>query len=298
MTSTTSTATLPQRVFGKTGELIPVLGLGTAPGGMGLDDADAIELFEAAIDLGVTYIDCAPGYDNAHRQLSHIVPRRRDEIFLVSKAPTERRQEALDMVEANLRDLKTDALDLVYVHSIGHQHPEKVLAADGSLAGLRDAQQRGWVRYVGFTSHKKPEWSERLIKEVEVDACMFALNFADHFTYGFDRTVLPLAVERNVGIAAMKAFGGARNMEYHTTDDEKDRPSCFREHGFDRFDLCLRWVLSLEGVATAVIGVYNLNELEQCIAWTKGWKPLTPEEEGLLESEGQRLAKALGRHFD
>ena len=58
-------APLPQATFGKTGEHVPLLGLGTAPGGFGLADADAIPLFERAIDLGVTYIDTAPGYERA-----------------------------------------------------------------------------------------------------------------------------------------------------------------------------------------------------------------------------------------
>ena len=54
MTIAPTTSTLPQRVLGKTGEKVPILGLGTAPGGMGMDDTSAIDLFEMAIDCGVT----------------------------------------------------------------------------------------------------------------------------------------------------------------------------------------------------------------------------------------------------
>ena len=53
------TEALPERVLGKTGERVPVLGLGTGPGGMGLGDDDAVALYHLAIDLGVTYIDTA-----------------------------------------------------------------------------------------------------------------------------------------------------------------------------------------------------------------------------------------------
>ena len=133
-----------------------MLGLGTAPGGFGLADADAIALFERAIDLGVTYIDTAPGYERAQSQLAQIVPHCRRELFLVSKAHTAHYQEALDIVEKNLDALGTDHLDLMYVHSLGHLDVEQVLAKDGALAGLREAQRRGWTRYIGITAHHAP----------------------------------------------------------------------------------------------------------------------------------------------
>ena len=71
MTTLPDVRTLPQRVLGKTGERVPVLGLGTACGGLGMSDAEAIELYEKAIDRGVTYLDTAPGYERAQRQLGH-----------------------------------------------------------------------------------------------------------------------------------------------------------------------------------------------------------------------------------
>ena len=143
MTITADVQTLPQRILGKTGERVPVLGLGSACGGLGLGDAEAIELYEKAIDRGVTYIDTAPGYERAQRQLGHVVPRRRDEIFLVTKSPTADGAEAVRLLEQNLRDLGTDAVDLCYVHSLGNYDVDQVLAPDGALAGLREAQRRG-----------------------------------------------------------------------------------------------------------------------------------------------------------
>src|SRR5688572_14856087 len=79
------TEPLPHRRFGKTGERVPVVGLGTGPGGMGLTDDEAVALYHAAIDRGVNYIDTAPGYERAHVQLGRVLPERRDEVFLVTK---------------------------------------------------------------------------------------------------------------------------------------------------------------------------------------------------------------------
>ena len=298
MTVAPVVSALPQRILGKTGERVPILGLGTAPAGMGLEDDDAIELIEMAIDRGVTYLDTAPGYERAQAQLGHVVPRRRDEIFLVTKVSTSDGKEAIEKLEESLRVLRTDAVDVCYVHSLGHLDVDQVLAKDGSLAALRDAQKRGLTRYVGFTAHHKPAWSERVLREADVDVAMFALNFADTRTYGFDRTVLSAAVAQNTGIAAMKVFGGARAMEYHTTRDEKDRPSALRvvDPHFDH-EPAMRWSLGLEGVSLAVVGMYSPEELERNIEWVRRFQPLTPAENETLLGKGRAFAEAWGDHY-
>ena len=57
-----SVAPLPTRRLGKTDLEVPILGYGSAPGGIGLSDNEAIKLLHRAIDLGVKYLDTAPGY--------------------------------------------------------------------------------------------------------------------------------------------------------------------------------------------------------------------------------------------
>ncbi len=299
MTITPSVSALPQRVLGKTGEQVPILGLGTAPGGFGMDDASAIELFEMAIDRGVTYLVTAPGYDRAQAQLGQILPRHRDDVFLVTKVHAADGKEAIDKLEENLRVLQTDAVDVCFVHSLGHLDVDKVLSQDGSLAALRQAQKRGLTRYVGFTAHHKPAGAERIFREADVDVAMFALNFADHHTYGFDRSVLTAARAQNTGIAAMKVYGGAVDMKYETAEDEDGRPSALHaiDGDFDH-EQALRWSLGLEGVSTAVIGMYSPQELELNIEWARRFQPLSTAEDEVLLRRGQSFADTLGAHFD
>ena len=291
-TASIDLAPLPQATFGKTGERVPLLGLGTAPGGFGLADADAIALFERAIDLGVTYIDTAPGYDHAQSQLAHIVPHCRRELFLVSKAHTAHYQEALDIVEKSLDTLGTDHLDLVYVHSLGHLDVEQVLAKDGALAGLREAQRRGWARYIGITAHHAPWKSAKVLREAEIDACMFALSFADCHIYNFEEVVLPLARAQNAAVAAMKVYGGAIDMEYETP-----RASELTNSGFDDHERALRYALGLPGVSLAVIGMYNEEELVQNIEWVRRYAPLDAGEQQALLAQGRDIARQWGPHY-
>lgn len=288
----------PQRILGRTGERVPILGLGTATGGMGLDDADAVRLYESAIDQGVTYLDTAPGYDRAQKQLGEILPRRRDEVFLVTKTHTADRAEAISKLEEALRDLRTDAVDLAYVHSMGHLDADQVLSESGALAGLRECQKRGLTRYIGVTGHNLPHRVLQVLEEGDLDVIMVALNFADSLTYGFDKTVLPAAMVRNVGVAAMKVYGGAEAMVYETTDQEQRRPSAI-EAVVDDFDyeLALRWALSLPGVATAVVGMYSEQELQQNIEWARRARPLNEAEQKKLHDQAHHLATHWGEHF-
>ena len=291
-TASIDIAPLPQATFGKTGEHVPLLGLGTAAGGMGLEDADAIALFERAIDLGVTYIDTAPGYERAQTQLAQVVPRRRDELFLVSKAHTAHYQEALDIVEKTLDTLGTDHLDLMYVHSLGHLDVEQVLAKDGAIAGLREAQRRGWTRCIGITAHHAPWKSAKVLREVEIDACMFAFSFVDCHIYNFEEVVLPLARAQNAGVAAMKVYGGTIDMNY-----DKPRPSELTNSSFDDHERALRYALGLPGVNLAVIGVYNEEELVQNIEWVRRYAPLDAGEQQALLALGRSIARQWGPHY-
>jgi predicted aldo/keto reductase-like oxidoreductase len=270
-------------------EQVPVIGLGTGPGGSGLSDADAVALYEAAIDRGVTYLDTAPSYGRAQAQLGQVLPRRREEVFLATKCYAAMAAEALQIHEQSLRDLQTDHVDLLYAHCVGSFDPEALLAPDGVFAGLREAQRRGWTRFIGFTAHHQPGRPQLLLERVEVDAVMLAMNYADRHTYGFEERVLPRAGALDLGIAAMKVYGGARDMGYDTP-----RPSALGERDHHQ---AFRYALGLPGVAVAVIGMYTFAELEQNIAWAQNWKPLSLEEQRRQEAEGRGLAGEWGAHF-
>lgn len=280
---------LPQRRFGKTEERVPILGLGTAPGGIGLPDDEAIALFHAAIDRGVTYLDTAPGYKRAHAQLGEILPRRRHEVFLATKAFAATAKEVLAIHEQSLRDMRTDCVDLLYVHCVGSMDPDTLLAPDGAFAGLREAQRRGLTRYVGFTAHHLTYKAARILQEVEIDAVMLAMNYVDRHTYAFEEQVLPVAARLDLGICAMKVFGGAREMNY-----ELNRVSALGDRNHHR---AFRYALGLPGVAVAVVGMFNEAELERNIAWARSWEPLTGEEAEMLEAQGRSVAAEWGPHF-
>ncbi len=286
------TKQLPQRVLGKTGVRVPILGYGSAPGGIGMDDDEAISLCHVAIDHGVTFIDTAPGYGRAHLQLGQVMAGRRDEVFLVTKTPADDADSALSMLEKGLRDLQTDHVDLVYVHSMGNRDVDRVLASNGALEGLREARRRGWTRFIGVTAHNAPWRTARVLKEAEIDVVMLAMNIADRYTYNFENEVLPIACEQDVGVAAMKVYGGALDMKY-----DNPAPSALAAHGPHDHEAALRYALGLPGVGTAVVGVFSEAELLQNVELARRITPLDGADSLAAERIGRQVAADWGPHY-
>ena len=122
-------AKLPQRVLGKTGVQVPILGLGTVAVGNVSDRKKAVALLHRAIDLGVTYIDTAPprtriafmtGYGRAQAYLKDALKERRKEVFLATKCLETDGERTIDLLKKNLDELGLGQVDLAYTHSIGH----------------------------------------------------------------------------------------------------------------------------------------------------------------------------------
>jgi predicted aldo/keto reductase-like oxidoreductase len=287
-------AKLPQRVFGKTGVNVPILGLGTVAVGNVTDAKNAVALINKAIDLGVTYIDTAPprtrialftGYGKAHAYLNGILKERRKEVFLATKCLETDGDQALPLLMKNLEELGIGQVDLTYTHSIGHAvyDFDALVGANGPMAALEKAKKDGLTRFVGITGHNRPEKFAKVIARRDIDAMMNAVNVVDRHTYAFEDLVWTEARKKNVGLAAMKVFGGGITA--------CKMPADLRQASF-------RFAQSVKGVALTVIGMGSEKELEQNVEWAKTFKPMTAEEANELKTKTVALAKEWGAHLD
>ncbi len=288
----TKAVPIPQITLGKTNLKVPIIGLGTGPGGMGLNDGKAEALYHSAIDAGVTFLDTAPVYGRAHQQLANVLRERRSEVTVATKCGAHSGQRFLDILEDCLQALQVEQVDVAYIHSIGDIEPENVYRKGGVLEGLYEARNRGWTRFVGFTAHNRPQRSVQALQEGQFDIIMVPVNFADYHIYGFERDVIPFAAASDVGIIAMKVFGGAPHMDYSSPT-----PSFMGVSGEYDHELALRYSLSIPGVDMAVIGMYNAEELAANIAWIQRNRPLTETEQTRLLSQGEALARQWGAHY-
>jgi len=285
---------LPHRRLGKSGVTVPILGYGTAPTGVKRTLKDAIELYNYAIDSGVTYLDTAPeftGYGKAQVQLGHVLKDRRDEVFLVTKCHEPSADKALALLEKNLRELQTDHADLVYAHSLGADKMDlkTVMGKGGVMEMLLKAKKEGLTRHIGISGHNRPWKFLEVLKEYgdEIEVMMNAVNLADQFTYGFERDVWPVAAKKKIGLVAMKVFAGMGQRQ----------PLSSRTMPEAHLPLAIRYAWGQPRVAAAVIGMATREEIDQNIAWAKAFRPLSPQEAKEAAEIGRGLAKSWGPHF-
>src|SRR4051812_48915540 len=153
---------VPRRQLGATGVEVSVLALGGVIG-MQLPpspDHDPSGLAEQALDLGITYFDTAPSYNNGQSETNYgpVVARRRGEIFLATKTGDRSRDGTLRSIEQSLKRLKTDHVDLLQIHGVSDRDD---LAAWGKPGGvvtaMRKLRDEKVIRFLGVTGHDSAE---------------------------------------------------------------------------------------------------------------------------------------------
>ena len=135
---------LPTRTLGRTGAKVSILAFGCGSRFLMYKDVDnATAILNRAIDLGITYFDTAYAYGDGESEtrVGRVMATRRKDVWLATKIPDRTRDEFLRRLEASLKRLQTDHVDLVHIHSLGQADDlEKIEAKDGALKGLMEAR--------------------------------------------------------------------------------------------------------------------------------------------------------------
>jgi len=284
---------LPTRVLGRTKQRVTILGLGTAPIGEAMvETKEAAKIFGEVMDRGVNYIDTAYIYGNAEETLGQLVPKRRDRLFLSTKVWTESADKAEEMLSTSLKRMKVDHVDLVHIHHVGGKDVQKLLAKDGVLDYLLKQREKGKLRFIGLSGHCGPPRFLEVLKTGQIDVVMPVMNYADVNTYNFEGTVLPECRRQKVGVVAMKVYAGIKGgFPFH----KKAYVGCATRK--ELLPHAMAYALDLEGVSSAVIGPYTLEQALQNVEFAKQYKPLTDEQRQALLAEGKKLAPDLGTRY-
>jgi predicted aldo/keto reductase-like oxidoreductase len=280
---------LPLRKLGRTGESVTMLGLGGYHVGW-TTERDAREVIEKAIEGGVRFFDTAESYANGEsesRYGKYLVPKYRDEVFIMSKSTAKDGANAQQHLEGTLKRLKCDYLDLWQVHSL--ETPEDVdnRIRDGVLEVFEKAKSEGKVRHIGFTGHQNP-FAHKHMLEVTNDDNIFEtvqmpINVIDSHFHSFIKNMLPLAVDNKYGILAMKSLSDGHFFgEKKALDEiqwESDDPLV---PNYISVKEALYFVWSLP-VSVLITGAENKDLITEKIELAKGFTAITEDERtGLL----------------
>ncbi|HXE15201.1 MAG TPA: aldo/keto reductase [Bryobacteraceae bacterium] len=261
---------IPKRVFGKTGERLTIIG--QAGGRFPLctfNDAKAITL--RAYELGVNYFDTARIYwsGKSEEVYGAVLPPFRKQIFLTTKSPQRSRQGAAADLDKSLRALKTDYVDLWQIHQVNEMDEvHQIFAPGGAIEAFEAAKKSGKCRFIGFTGHHDPDVHLAMLKNYgKYDTILMPLNPADPSYLSFEKNVLPIAVQRGMGIQAMKSTGNSKLLQgIHLRD-------------------CISYVLSLP-VHTLALGCTTIGQLEDDVRIAQQFKPLSEAQMAELRKTG------------
>ena len=165
------------RKIPRTGELMPVIGMGTQfvldIGNDAEKRASRIAVIRTLLDAGARSIDTAPSYGPAEATLGDLLAemKARDRVFISTKFRAPGREGAIAEMKESLRRLRTDKVELMLRHNIGFV-PQTEVAEH--LAVLRDWKAQGICRYIGVThSQDQDKANPRLIEMLQKEKLDF-----------------------------------------------------------------------------------------------------------------------------
>jgi aryl-alcohol dehydrogenase-like predicted oxidoreductase len=300
------------RRLGDSGLKVSEIGLGCNNFGMRIDQAGTDAVIDAAIEHGVTFFDTADvygGQGKSEEMMGVALKGKRHQVVLATKfaspmgkGPDKQggsRRYVMDAVEASLKRLQTDYIDLYQMH-----RPDPDTPIEETLSALDDLVTQGKVRYVGNSNFSgwqiaDADWIarsehmnrfvsaqnnysllERRVEHEVTPACeRFGLGMLPFFPLASG--LLTGKYKRGEGApegTRLAAWGarGAQALNDKNFDKLEALSDWASERGHDLLDLAFAWLLGHPVVSSVIAGATKPEQVAANAA-TTGWR-LTPEE--------------------
>jgi aryl-alcohol dehydrogenase-like predicted oxidoreductase len=293
---------MPTRNLGKTDYRVGIFGLGgQAALERGHNDEVAVPLINRALDLGINYLDTSSIYGGperwSERYLGQVMKTRRSEAFLASKTKERTRDDSLRMLEKSLKLLQTDHLDLWQLHDVGTlTDVDAIFAKGGAMEALLEAREQKLVRFLGVTGHHRPDSLMEAIRRHPFDCILMALNGADKYHFSFMDQLLPLAVEKQMGIIGMKVPARGRILSSWTPPSLEQQKHLWegvvaaKGPGTLQMREAMYYTLSLP-VSTVIIGCDAIAQLEENVQLARDFTPLSDTQMAAISQKAEPISK-------
>jgi predicted aldo/keto reductase-like oxidoreductase len=239
------------------------------------------DLVRYALERGVNYFDTAEGYKGGRSEetLGRALQGVRDRVLLASKVKAKAdtpRDEIMERLEASLRRLRTDHIDVYFNHAVN----EVARLENAEWFEFADrARAQGKIRFTGISGHggRLVECLDYVLDQDLVDVILCGYNFGQdpsfhqRFTSHLDWVavqpdlprVLEKAHAKGVGVIAMKTLRGARLNDM--------RP--YEQGGATFAQAAFRWVLSNPNVDALVISMTSREKIDEFVGASGGPEP-------------------------
>ncbi len=263
-------AALLQKKIPSSGEMIPIIGLGTARRYEDVtSDAEKLPL-RATIakfhEVGLKVIDSSPSYGTAEVTVGEIVEdlKIRDALFLATKVSLRNggKDGGLKQIEQSFKRLRTSRIDLIAVHNLRDTETQ--------LKTLRDMKQTGRIRYVGITTSFDRQYGdfEQVMKKETLDFIQvdYALDNRDA-----GERILPLAADRGMAVMINLPFGRGRLFKAVQGRSLPEWASEFDCKSWPQF--FLKYIVSHPAVTCAIPGMAKAEYVVDNVGAARGRLP-------------------------
>ncbi len=232
------------------GELIPVIGLGTSGvfevGGSAAERQGPLETLAVLQRLGNAVVDTSPMYDEAEQVIGELLPSLpvTPPFFLATKVWTRGRAAGMAQMENSFRLLGTDVIDLMQIHNL--------LDWRTHILTLREWKQQGRIRHIGITHYRDDAHDDlaRVIRQLP-DLDFVQLNYS-LLEPAAEKWLLPLCAERGIAVIVNRPFvrGG-----WFSLTRGNPLPDWATELGIQSWaQFALKWVVSHPAVSCTIPG--------------------------------------------
>lgn len=289
------------RVLGKTGVQVSQLGFGTMTFGSEADEAMSKKLFNRCRDVGINLFDTANIYGDkrdgeSEEILGKLIQDCRDEVVITSKVGTPRwglpndgglsRRYIMIEVEKSLKRLKTDRIDLYFLHKMDPKTP-----MEETLRALDDLQTQGKILYPAISN--AAAWQIALSLGISAREGLARFECIEPMYNLVKRQaeveILPLAQAENLGVISYSPLGaglltgkysGANKVSGRITESERYKgrysdqnyfaiaeafTAYAKEKGVSPVALAISWVMSHPAITAPLIGARNVEQLESSL---------------------------------
>jgi len=251
----------------KTGELIPVIGIGTNRYGVDASEEqraplrDTLRRFQ---ELGGTVIDTAPAYRNSEQVLGDLIRELgiRDSLFMATKCNMNTADASRVQMEESVTKLSWDVIDLMQVHNL--------TGWEGQLPAMREWKAAGRIRYIGLTTSQVQQHEELagLMQTQDIDFIQVNYSLGDRAAAD---KILPLAADKGLGVFINLPLGRGRLFERVGQQALPDWAAEFDCKSWGQF--FLKYIVSHPSVTVAIPGTRKPTHAEDNLGAAMGRLP-------------------------
>jgi uncharacterized protein len=278
---------IPYRTLGNTNEKVSCVGVGGYHLGRQSDVQESIRIVRTALDEGINFLDNCWDYNGGESEIrmgKALQDGYRQKAFLMTKIDSHSKQGATAQINESLRRLQTDHVDLLQFHEVIREtDSEAIFGPNGALEAALAAKQQGKLRYIGFTGHKSPQIHLKMLNtafahKFTFNSVQMPLNVMDAHYDSFEKLVLPVLVQHNIGVLGMKPMGDGLILQTKTVEAVQ----------------CLQYALNLP-TSVVITGCDSMPILQQALQTARTFRPLSQEQVAALLSKTEQAAQS-GEH--